>query len=399
VWKDPAHTPQIEGQLALRLRLSPGEQLDVVGLTKRISGGRKNYPSVSRIAADPWLRGAANAQPKAMDELKAACDELAKAHRLARVDWPEFDAFPYEGTAVYSHRHKEIIEETHCPESALADLRKRLNTVAQHRRHPEPYLAVLAADGDQMGKAISAMSSANQHRDFSRLLAGFAAHAAGIVRSHHGCLVYSGGDDVLAFLPLDECLPCARELHQAFRTTMQSGPALTEQPTLSVGLGLGHFMDPLEDLLEYARAAEKAAKRPDRDGLAIHLHPRSGAPICMRRRWGDDPDQRIERWAALLLSERISDKSAYDLRDLARDYHNWPAETDEEKSVLARAIRTDAARLLARKARDREDASVQELEQLIAAAKSADQLEEAAKEVLIARRIARAQRQASGGRS
>ena len=41
-------------------------------------------------------------------------------------------------------------------------------------------------------------------------------------------------------------------------------------------------MENLEDLLDYGRAAEKAAKEPDRDGLAVHLHKRGGAPIRVR---------------------------------------------------------------------------------------------------------------------
>ena len=34
-----------------------------------------------------------------------------------------------------------------------------------------------------------------------------------VVREHHGVLIYSGGDDVLAFLPLDQALKCARALY------------------------------------------------------------------------------------------------------------------------------------------------------------------------------------------
>ncbi len=36
------------------------------------------------------------------------------------------------------------------------------------------------------------------------------------VAEHHGALVYSGGDDVLAFLPLDTALDCAGALRASF---------------------------------------------------------------------------------------------------------------------------------------------------------------------------------------
>ena len=62
-------------------------------------------------------------------------------------------------------------------------------------------------------------------------------------------------------------------------------PPASEKPTLSIGLAIGHFMEPLEDLRAYAIAAEQHAKRPrrvnlnstNRNGVAVHVHPRSGA--------------------------------------------------------------------------------------------------------------------------
>jgi hypothetical protein len=100
-----------------------------------------------------------------------------------------------------------------------------------------------------------------------------------------------------------------------------------------------------------------------------------------------------------LLSGGLSDKAAYDLHELARDYDRWPAETDQDRRTLARAIQADATHLLAHKEREEDDARVRELEGLIAVAANARELAETAKELLIARRIASAQRQASGGRS
>ena len=46
----------------------------------------------------------------------------------------------------------------------------------------------------------------------------FAREAKAIVEGpeHRGTLVYSGGDDVLAFLPVDTCLACAAGLHGKF---------------------------------------------------------------------------------------------------------------------------------------------------------------------------------------
>jgi CRISPR-associated protein Cmr2 len=258
---------------------------------------------------------------------------------LNQVAEQAFDYFPFEGTVVFKDRHPDLVEELG-PESkpkleAVARLLKELGG------EPNPYLAVLVADGDKMGAAISALGSAEDHRAFSRDLAGFADSARMIVNGHSGVLVYAGGDDVLAFLPVDKCLSCARKLHDDFGERL----ARYGTPTLSVGIAIGHFMENLEDLLDYGRAAEKAAKKPDRDGLAIHLHKRGGAPISVRARWNDNPDHRLERFASLMNDGIIPTKLPYELRAMAKLYEapTWAGNADG-------AIQQDLYRLIAKKA-------------------------------------------------
>lgn len=112
----------------------------------------------------------------------------------------------------------------------------------------EKYFAILALDGDQMGKWISGSKSPkvrhglspkavdyyqaeasafldapravtpSWHLQFSEALGNFSLHAAQrIVESFNGRLIYAGGDDVLAMLPASEVLACARALRAAFR--------------------------------------------------------------------------------------------------------------------------------------------------------------------------------------
>ena len=284
---------------------------------------------------------------------------------------------------VFTSRHHELIEETETTADQLRPLCEALSSLSQ----PEPYLAILVADGDKMGAAISNLDSAEKHRVFSQALAGFAGEARTIVNDHNGVLVYAGGDDVLAFVPVDKCLDCARSLHDRF------GKSLLEygELSLSVGVAIGHFMENLEDLLAYGRAAEKAAKRPDRDGLAVHLHKRGGSPIRVRMRWTEvpSPDERITNYAELLLAEAIPSKLPYDLRKLADLYDHWPSET------VADALRQDVLRVI----RDKQPRSGREympqIEEILKSrAIDARSLRVFAEELLIARQIATALRQA-----
>ena len=66
-----------------------------------------------------------------------------------------------------------------------------------------------------------------------------------------------------------------------------------ERPTLSVGLGIGHVMEPMGMLRARAERAEHTAKgdatTAPRNALAIALGIRSGAEIQWRAQWADQP--------------------------------------------------------------------------------------------------------------
>lgn len=94
-----------------QLRLSAGEQLDVVGVTKRL--GKKEgendarYPSVARVAAETWLRGAQSRDRDKLQRLKDACQKLV-AKRLNTVREVNYQYFPCEGTVIYKDRHADL---------------------------------------------------------------------------------------------------------------------------------------------------------------------------------------------------------------------------------------------------------------------------------------------------
>lgn len=409
VLTDPKTWPP---ELHRRLRVRKGEHLDVVGLVKRTwrpPDNEDRYPSVSRVAADPWIRGLIKTRgEQVLVPIRTACRDLdtPMIHELDIDRHPHYKSFPYEGTAVFRTRHHELQEETTPSEddlNRLSTLTKELCELVRIADEPNPYLAVLAADGDRMGEAISKLGSADEHRKFSRQLSKFAAAAQKIVHDHNGVLVYSGGDDVLAFVPVDRCLQCARALHDAFGGLMQDWTARTgAQLTLSVGVAIAHFMENLEDLLNYGRAAEKHAKKPHgchshgerRNGLAVHLHKRSGGPVSVRAQWTDRPEDGLDghvlELASLLNQQAISGRVAYDLHRIADVYDDW------REATVADAVRRDALRVIAAK-QPRGESRMDEVRKLISSeVSSAGTLRRLADRLLIARQIATAIRQAAG---
>lgn len=403
-----------------RLRLQEGEQLDVVALVKRTwqpDSGNPSYPSVARIAADPWIR-LLQSNEVDLHPLIAACRALEHGvvHEFD-TSWllghPQYAAFPFEGTVLFHSRHRDLREEAgiEADDPAFAQLVSALDDLSQAAKkkrlppEPNPYLGVLVADGDRMGAALSELNSPDAHRDFSRALAGFATQAREIVHKHNGVLVYSGGDDVLALVPVDCGLACARELHNAFDATLSAWSKKTGTGlTLSVGLAIAHFMEPLEDLLRYGRHAEKHAKHPrpvdvgqtDRNGFAVHVVKRGGGPVAVRMNWDaeNDPSNYLQQLVKWIAAQSVPGRAPYDLHTLAHVYESWLADSAQ------RAIERDVVRVLERK-QPRGESKMQEFEGLVKRnpVTNSESLRRLADELLVARAIGAAAGAALGAES
>lgn len=312
-----------------------------------------------------------------------------------REDWNLKD-FPMPNTRGLA-RHEPFSNEDN--ESAVEDL------------SGENYFAVLAFDGDSIGQWVSGaktpiyrdiladytdgggaqrhgaleyfergdfagfletrrLLSPSYHLQFSDALSSFALKcAASVVEAYDGRLIYAGGDDVLAMLPADAAIACAKDLVRAFQGKAparsgrrdfsgqpRSGSGLTDKlndantlpegflaadtrvrqdsgefsipfvvpgpsATASVGIAVAHFKSPLQDVVRAAQVAEKRAKRGlHRDALAVTLLKRSGEIIEWGCKWKSGG---IELFDALLEARRekqMSSRFPYRLVQLLEPY-------------------------------------------------------------------------------
>lgn len=203
-----------------------------------------------------------------------------------------------------------------------------------------PYFAVLVADGDRMGQLLSQRDDVAAHQRVSAQLDAFARRARQVVREHDGQPVYSGGDDVLALLPVTTAVACARDLAVAFAQELGVPFGVPDPDTsLSVGVAIVHHMEPLSVALQRGRAAEKDAK-VDRNALSVALHTRGGSPLKVRQVWSAFT---LDRWLALARSGLITRGLPYELRELARE---WPAGLRD-----ARALQGEVQRIVRHKRR------------------------------------------------
>lgn len=337
-----------------RLGLGVSEQLDCPGLVKRLCGGDpERFTPISRIALDPWLRAI---PAERLAAVNAACEILVGLDWITRVKGNNglYEAFPYDGQLLYPSRLDTALrecqeEEPTDPDSALSalkTLRTAIKPLWRDYGEPSPYVALLLADGDRMGVLLDQADDVDTHRAISAGLAQFAAAVPDSVRKHHGHCIYSGGDDVLALLPLDKVLACARDLHEQFSAKLKS---LADRigascPTLSVGIAVQHVLEPLGRFRALAHDAERLAKGDrlpedqQRDGLAVIVQTRSGAAVQFREQWGRQPDRWLQEWTEFYAQGHLPDKAAYELRRLTGDMGWAPDElaAAETKRILAR---------------------------------------------------------------
>ena len=354
---------------------------------------------------------------------KQVPDEKGRVDETQWLDW--VDAAVFHQNEWRRAVREESKRVTGSREGAAEALTAALNSLAQLQQpekeggtgKPLNYVAILAMDGDSMGQWVSGAKSPKWreqlakeataycerqhpeakppdalkqlldaprhvspsfHLQFSEALANFSLYLVGpIVQSFDGQLVYAGGDDVLAMLPAECALDCARALRMAF----QGDPALRSvfpgvlpakesawgfvgldgdwegwsrlqkrtvprgyqlivpgrNADISAGIAIGHMHTPLQNLVEAAREAEKAAKRDKKKGgygksaFAVHLYKRSGEVIRWGARWSDGAVRLADLFGQLTDDRKLSAKFPYALAANLRPYAQTPHPTLEAK--------------------------------------------------------------------
>ncbi len=374
-----------------------GERLSGVDLLKR--NGRlptgESFPSTSHFATIPFLERLekANLDSNVVTQLKQSWNDYIQKIRdiPARIERMP-DSLPLhpivgkcEGSMLFEERFSDLAyinDDMNKFEGARKTLREFFKQVDEQfqgvspKVHPGTYYAILLADGDSMGKVIDheAGRGTGRHQELSRKLAQFSENVRSVVEHHDGWLIYTGGDDVLAFMPLHSVIGCARNLSEAFYNALKDFKDKDgKSPTLSVGVAVIHHLEPLREALQLARDAEKSAKHvTDKNALAITISKRSGSDFTIKGQWPDwkqETPQSPVRFADHLKElidfcrqESIPHGTAHELRDMAlrlkgqadtsEDDSNTAkndSQKDQTEPTMQTVIKTEAKRILERK--------------------------------------------------
>jgi CRISPR-associated protein Cmr2 len=139
---------------------------------------------------------------------------------------------------------------------------------------PSPYYAVLLMDGDNVGKLIRSNAEA-----IKKPLAAFAEQAESIVtKAYSGSLIYAGGDDLLALLPIEDALPAAEMARARYQELMAEIPEIGEKGTISAAIIFAHYEASLSGVLRRAHQLLDAVAKEEngRSSLVLALHRTDG---------------------------------------------------------------------------------------------------------------------------
>lgn len=160
-----------------------------------------------------------------------------------------------------------------------------------------------------------------------------------------GRVIYAGGDDVLAMLPVADMLPAMQRLQQAYQghdnrheggthqgLTLRDGFAAIKQggrlrlmrmmgtrATASCGAIVAHHQAPLASVLSELRSAEKRTKTEGgRDAFSITIVKRSGGALYLTAKWGE-PIALLQDCMDFLRADGTSRRAVYNTLEWLHD--------------------------------------------------------------------------------
>ena len=254
----------------------------------------------------------------------------------------------------------ELARNVEISEELLSDVRDALLEIYSSVGKPPKYYAILVMDGDKIGKLLSGeklqatenylhpklldeisyklrlkvktvrrLITPAAHAAISKAMKNFAVnHVPKIVRDNEGTLIYAGGDDVLALLPVDTAFDVAVKIAETFSKSW-NGWEILPGGTMSAGILVVYYKHPLYDALDKVRELERKAKEFGRNAVAIGYLARSGSY-----------DEAVVSWEVLRkLNAKVGEHSILDLIKRSKEREREPPYISERLSYdVARKI-------------------------------------------------------------
>jgi CRISPR-associated protein Cmr2 len=276
-------------------------KIKACSIFKEIFENDPRFKSVPEIAAYELK----SANPEKFDEIFNIVDE-----KLRKGDGKPYESINEQLKKAFPKKAKSKSDEKET--SKQEDKEK-------YFRFYHKYMAVVQADGDNIGKLMQALflfGGLPAIKDFSALLMDYGKEASKSIIDYGGVPVYVGGDDLLFFAPTksgDKTLfRLLDEIDQSFLGRIDNEPTIQRAisewnkrmelkglpyevltPTLSFGVEISYTKHPLEEARSsaYDRLFFQAKKQTGKNALAVELlkHAGHGNTLTLNKRWNSYP--------------------------------------------------------------------------------------------------------------
>lgn len=232
-------------------------------------------------------------------------------------------------------------------DSVAEGIVKSLNEIyGKYKVFPSEIYSLLILDGDNMGEKIADLDE-NGQRELSKHQAEFTKNAHQIVKDNFGVPVYIGGDDILAFLPKEKAIECAKKLREEYINVMSPLTQLFSNEnlkfTISGALIFAHHLLPLQYVLNKLYYLEEEAKsKQDKDSIGVMYIKHSLSSDSYVLKWDefgrlnelkDIPKSFVYQLASL--SEKLEDKKDFVFnRPLLKSLLKRKVNEDKIESIL-----------------------------------------------------------------
>jgi CRISPR-associated protein Cmr2 len=259
---------------------------------------KAGMPSVAYMAGVRWLEQAiehadeavfetyfkeAHALTKNLDEWQSQITCLQKfRHTKPRFkQWTSLDGNVFHSSVLANVNTFPDEKQAQKVVQALKALYERVKVKNPRFTPASPFYAVLMMDGDSLGQQ---MSDPNKQEDITNGLEKFTRGVKRVVEERSGFLIYAGGDDVLALLPLEDALQCAAKLRQHYMDCFMGKGIMT---TLSGAIEYAHLKIPLTKVLYdvHHLLDDVAKERSRRDSIAVRVRKPGGSVIEWSQPW------------------------------------------------------------------------------------------------------------------
>lgn len=319
----------------------------------------ESFPSTMYMSAVPWMAEILEEKPKFAREFASLGTRITGARSeyktiiycleklVGSSDDKLRDFIALDGNCFYI----SALANDELWQGANKKERNELKEVLKEEEI-SPFYALLLMDGDKMGALLQTYSA--DQAAISQAISTFSHQVPEVINSNNGIAIFAGGEDVLAFLPMDSALQAAIELRQKYKDAFrEKAPGVPEdQAAISAAIIYAHNRAPLNLIFQYGQnlLSKKAKDETGRDAVAISVWKTGGPSLTWSAPWKvilhEDGtnliDKLVKDFTGKEGEEKYSSSFFYNLRKrfTAMEQGDWlPDDVDLERLLGAEYMR------------------------------------------------------------